>query len=287
MSTSYSNLGGTGVRTWITATATLAVSGSPSVLVNGIVDNNFFFSGSSAAGFTLRFDFGPGQSVVIDEAKWYQSNSTNEAVWQWQGSNDGTTWTNIGSSFTLGGATPFQTITALSGNTTGYRYYQLLGVSGTTSSSPWLQEIEFKISGASSPYAGPSITAPIGGGVANANHQKVAPPASITFLPSHFTPVPVGAHLAGGVIGTAYSETITAQGGTSPYTFSVVSGSLPPGLGLATFTGVISGTPTTAGTYNFTIEVFDSVGFAGTQGFQIIVAAPSAGGGGGAYTFIA
>lgn len=53
-------------------------------------------------------------------------------------------WTDIGSTFTLGGATT-QTITTLSGNTTGYRAYQLTGVSGTANSGPYIHEFEFKI----------------------------------------------------------------------------------------------------------------------------------------------
>jgi len=57
---------------------------------------------------------------------------------------------------------------------------------------------------------------------------------------------------------TAYSVTFAATGGTSPYTWSVASGSsLPAGLTLAPTTGVLSGTPTTAGTYNFGITATD------------------------------
>src|ERR1039458_1221903 len=55
-------------------------------------------------------------------------------------------------------------------------------------------------------------------------------------------PVPVAQQLKGGTIGIAYSETISAQGGTSPYTFALTSGSLPTGTSLNTSTGVISGT---------------------------------------------
>ena len=56
-----------------------------------------------------------------------------------------------------------------------------------------------------------------------------------------------------------YSEQLTAAGGTAPYTFELKSGSnpLPPDLRLSS-SGDITGRPTTAGTYTFTIEVLDS-----------------------------
>lgn len=50
--------------------------------------------------------------------------------------------------------------------------------------------------------------------------------------------------LNNGAVGTPYSQTLTATGGTSPYTWSMAGGRLPPGLALNPFTGVISGTPT-------------------------------------------
>lgn len=55
-----------------------------------------------------------------------------------------------------------------------------------------------------------------------------------------------------------YSVFLQAQNGAEPYTWSIVSGSLPPGLSLAESTGEISGSPTTAGSFSFTIEVTDS-----------------------------
>jgi len=78
---------------------------------------------------------------------------------------------------------------------------------------------------------------------------------------------------------------IAAKGGTSPYTFAVTSGALPTGTTLNPTSGVISGTPSAASTFSFTITVTDSLGFTGSQAFSIIVAAPSAGGG-GSFTFI-
>jgi pro-kumamolisin-like protein/MBG domain-containing protein/Big-like domain-containing protein/putative Ig domain-containing protein len=49
-----------------------------------------------------------------------------------------------------------------------------------------------------------------------------------------------------GVVGTAYSQTLTATGGTVPYTWQLIAGRLPLGLTLNSATGLISGTPTTA-----------------------------------------
>jgi hypothetical protein len=63
--------------------------------------------------------------------------------------------------------------------------------------------------------------------------------------------------LSGGVIKTAYSAMLAATGGKTPYSWLVSSGSLPAGLALSA-AGQISGTPTTAGTYSFTVKVTDS-----------------------------
>jgi len=64
--------------------------------------------------------------------------------------------------------------------------------------------------------------------------------------------------LPDGTVGVAYSQTLQATGGVTPYTWSVVSGSLPAGLSLGSSTGTVSGTPTATGTSNFTVQVADS-----------------------------
>ena len=63
--------------------------------------------------------------------------------------------------------------------------------------------------------------------------------------------------LPDGIISTAYSQSIQATGGQTPYTWSKTAGNLPPGLILAA-SGIITGTPTTANTYTFTVQVQDS-----------------------------
>lgn len=80
--------------------------------------------------------------------------------------------------------------------------------------------------------------------------------------------------LPGGTVGVSYSQTLTASGGTSPYTWSVLSGTLPAGTSLNTSTGVISGTPNTATTYSFTIKVQDSTGtpLIATQPYNVTIA---------------
>jgi hypothetical protein len=64
--------------------------------------------------------------------------------------------------------------------------------------------------------------------------------------------------LANGAVGTGYTQTLTATNGTAPLSWTILLGSLPPGLTLASATGVISGTPTALGNYLFTVLVTDS-----------------------------
>lgn len=72
----------------------------------------------------------------------------------------------------------------------------------------------------------------------------------------------------------AYSETLAVSGGQSPYTWTVSTGTLPTGLTLSE-AGVISGTPTVAGSSTFTVEAEDSNGATQTKEFTLVInAAP-------------
>jgi hypothetical protein len=76
--------------------------------------------------------------------------------------------------------------------------------------------------------------------------------------------------LPAAIIGSAYSQTVIASGGTAPYTYSVTSGALPPGLALNIATGVISGTPTTLGAASFTIQALDVNGNIGSRAYTMV-----------------
>lgn len=103
--------------------------------------------------------------------------------------------------------------------------------------------------------------------------------------------------LAPGCVGSNYSMTLSAIGGTRfavnvfniiyfpsecfsqlhvgdtfPYLWSISSGSLPPGLSLHPCTGIIDGTPTTSGTYTFRVFIVDAVGSFQTKLFTICIA---------------
>ena len=75
--------------------------------------------------------------------------------------------------------------------------------------------------------------------------------------------------LPGGAVGTAYSQSLQATGGVSPYSWTISSGALPAGLTLVGNT--ISGIPTVTGTFNFTAKVTDSSGTTASAALSIVV----------------
>jgi Putative Ig domain len=81
--------------------------------------------------------------------------------------------------------------------------------------------------------------------------------------------------LPSSTIGSTYTSLLQATGGTAPYAWSIASGSLPAGLSLTAATGIISGTPTTAGTFTFTATAADAGTPAQTKSVSLsIVIAP-------------
>lgn len=77
--------------------------------------------------------------------------------------------------------------------------------------------------------------------------------------------------LNNGTVGSAYSDTVSASGGDSPYVYEVSGGALPDGLTLNTATGVISGTPTVAADFDFSIRATDDDGCTGTATYTVTI----------------
>lgn len=91
----------------------------------------------------------------------------------------------------------------------------------------------------------------------------VSPALSITTL-----------YLYDAFVGAHFSQALTLQGGTGPFTWTVLSGALPAGVSLAASSGLVSGTPIEAGTFEFTVRATDANGATDTRPFQLRSFAP-------------
>ena len=201
-------------------------------------------------------------------------------------STDNRTYAFYGATVTVANTLTVATI-SLPGGTENTAYSATLGATGGTTPYTW------SVTSGSLP-AGLSLAAstglisgtPTGTGsssftvqVTDANSQTATQALSLTVNPSQ--PSITTGTLPDGTENTAYSATLGATGGTTPYTWSVTSGSLPAGLSLAASTGLISGTPTGTGTNNFTVQVTDANSQTATQPLSITVDRAGGGGGGG------
>ena len=106
---------------------------------------------------------------------------------------------------------------------------------------------------------GPARNGSLGIGGVNFPISQASGCAAITVSPSA---------LPTGYVGALYTQPLSASGGTPGYTFSF-TGTLPPGVGL--LSGTLVGTPTTPGTFSFTVLATDSLGCTGSQGYSVTI----------------
>src|SRR5437660_824040 len=100
---------------------------------------------------------------------------------------------------------------------------------------------------------------------------SVTSSAAVLTVNASIPPLQVtNSQLSGGTVGSAYSATLNASGGTSPYSWSVSSGTLPTGLSLSS-SGTLSGTPTVAGAFPFTVAVKDAASASASASLSINV----------------
>jgi len=103
-----------------------------------------------------------------------------------------------------------------------------------------------------------------GSATSNAATLTVNAPATLQITTSQ---------LSGGFVAGSYNATLSATGGSTPYTWSLTSGTLPSGLTLNP-SGSISGTPSLAGSFPFTVQVNDGAGLSASANLSINVASP-------------
>jgi hypothetical protein len=80
--------------------------------------------------------------------------------------------------------------------------------------------------------------------------------------------------LPAGTQGLAYSQQLIATGGQAPYTFAVTSGTPPPGINVSA-AGLVSGTPTATGTFNFLVTATDANTCTGARAYSLVIGAPT------------
>jgi len=176
------------------------------------------------------------------------------------------------------GSLTITTASPLPGGTVGAAYSQQLAVSGGTPPLTWsiptgtlpagllMTVSSGLISG--TPTSAGSFTFTIQ--VADSKGAQGSKSFTLTIAAAAPTlTITSGSPLATGTVGTAYSQTLAATGGTAPYAWSIATGNLPPGISLNSSSGALTGTPTSAGTFDFSGQVTDNKGATASKAFRI------------------
>ncbi|HWV45561.1 MAG TPA: putative Ig domain-containing protein, partial [Nitrospira sp.] len=160
------------------------------------------------------------------------------------------------------------TTTGLPGGNVGAAYNQTLAAAGgvpgyvwslNSGSNPLPAGLELNPSGVISGTPTAAGTTTITVKVTDSAGGTATKTFTLTIAAPNMQPLSITtAALLAGTVGTAYNAILTATGGTGAKTWSISSGILPAGLSLNAASGGISGTPTTAGTSTFTVQVQDS-----------------------------
>lgn len=137
------------------------------------------------------------------------------------------------------------------------------------------QSFDVTVVGDASPEANETFFVNLSG----ATNATIADNQGVGTILNDDVPVTVSpGSLPGGTVAAAYSQVVSASGGTGPYTFAVTAGGIPGGLTLSPG-GTLSGTPTAGGTFNFTVTATDSSPvpgpFSGSQAYSVTIAAPT------------
>jgi hypothetical protein len=226
--------------------STGAITGTPTVAVT-----------SAALTFKVSDSSNPVQSKTVNLALTIAPTALQITTSSLPNGQVGTSYTATLAA--TGGTTPY-TWSLTSGTLpTGLSLNTSTGaIAGTPTAAVTSSGLTFKVSDSSSPVQTKTVSLTL-------TISPVPLVISTTSLPS-------------GQVGTAYSATLAATGGSTPYTWSLISGTLPAGLSLNASTGAITGTPTASATnLALTFEVQDSATPAQTKTVNLTLTISSAG----------
>src|SRR5207302_5398545 len=173
------------------------------------------------------------------------------------------------------------TSSQLPGGTVGSAYSATLNASGGTSPYSWSVSSGTLPTGLSLSSSGtlsgtPTVAGAFPFTVAVKDAASASASASLSINVVSLPPLQItSSQLPGGTVGSAYSTTLSASGGTSPYSWSVSSGTLPTGLSLSS-SGTLSGTPTVAGAFPLTVAVKDAASGSASANLSINVVTAAA-----------
>jgi hypothetical protein len=148
-------------RQLINCTTNISIAQPFSNIVNGAKvannDNGFFCNSVQSNPGVLYWRWEFPSKVCMQEFTWYQSGASSQGIYTLQGSDDGSAWTDIVTGLDVGASTT--TVCAFSGNDTFYKIYRLLQTSGSTNTSQWVTEVEFKLAFDPTDATGPATGA--------------------------------------------------------------------------------------------------------------------------------
>ncbi|WP_407353942.1 putative Ig domain-containing protein [Luteimonas sp. R10] len=116
-------------------------------------------------------------------------------------------------------------------------------------------------------------------GLSGATNATIADASGTGTIVNDDVPITIDpSGLPGAAVGAAYSQALAASGGSAPYDFTVTAGALPAGVSMSSG-GVLSGTPTASGTFDFTVTATDGSAppgpHSGSRAYTLVVAAAS------------
>ncbi|WP_164240912.1 putative Ig domain-containing protein [Stenotrophomonas maltophilia] len=233
------------------------------------LNEDFFVNVTNVSGATLTDGQGRGTIINDDAAPSLSIADINVTE-----GNSGTTPAVLTVTLSAASALPVQ-VQYATANVTAVAPTDYTAASGTLSFPPGTttQTITVLVNGDTT--VEPDETFQVN--LSNPVNASVADGSAVVTIVSDDAPVVVGPTvLPTAKAGVAYSQTFSATGGTGSYNYAL-SGTLPTGLTFNTSTGTLSGTPTQAGTFSFSVSATDSspTPNMGTAFYGLIVSGPT------------